>query len=320
MKKSAVTIKDVAERAEVALGTVSRIINGHQSVKPELRAHVLAVIEELGYRPNASARTLRTKRTQAIGIIVTDLRQPVAAELIATASTIARRHGFASIVGEFHSDADREAQLLAFMAERKVDGLLLTLSSDEDQALLKRVEDLAIPVVLWERDAGGRLPSVRSDHGHGTRLAAETLRRAGRTHPLVIAGAARSWTGREQIAGMADFPELRVFHTEEISAEVLADSMPTIDSVVANIHDIPMVLRTLRTMGRRCPEDVALISIGNDPFLEFTAPPITAVRTRPDLVARNAVEILLSQLGVIETSGQERDIIIQPELILRNSV
>src|SRR5690606_1003257 len=102
MKKSAVTIKDVAERAEVALGTVSRIINGHQSVKPELREHVLAVIEELGYRSNASARTLRTKRTQAMGIIVTDLRKPIAAELIATASTIAGRHGFASFVGEFH--------------------------------------------------------------------------------------------------------------------------------------------------------------------------------------------------------------------------
>lgn len=320
MKKPAVTIKNVAERAEVAIGTVSRIINGHPSVNPDLRAHVLAVIEELGYRPNVLARTLRTRRTHAIGIIVTDLRQPIAAELIATASSIARRHGFASIVGEFYSDVDREAQLLAFMAERKVDGLLLTLSSDEDPALIGQVEELGIPVVLWERDAGERLPSVRSDHRHGTRLAANALRNAGRQKPLVIAGAARTWTGREQIAGMRDFASLRVFHTDDVTPETLAEAVLAADSVVANIHDIPKVLQALQATGQRSPQDIAVISIGDSPFLEFTTPPIAAVRTRPDLVARHAIEILLGQLGVLQNTKASHDTIIEPELVLRNSV
>ena len=73
IKPRNVTIKDVAQKANVALGTVSRIINGNTTVSPELREHVQAVIQELGYRPNPTAQTLRTQRTHAIGIIVTDL-------------------------------------------------------------------------------------------------------------------------------------------------------------------------------------------------------------------------------------------------------
>lgn len=101
-------MKDVARRANVSLGTVSRIVNSNATVAPELRRHVEAVIRELGYRPNVSARTMRTRRTHAIGIIVTDLRQPVAATLVAQASEIARRHGFAPIVGDFQNDAAAE--------------------------------------------------------------------------------------------------------------------------------------------------------------------------------------------------------------------
>lgn len=320
MSKTQVTIKDVARRAGVAIGTVSRILNGHSSVNSDLRAQVQKVIDEMGYQPNASARTLRTNRTQAIGIIVTDLRQPIAAAMVATASTLARRHGFAPIVGEYHYEGDREAQLLAFMRERKVDGLILSISSDRDDALVNRVKSLSTPVVLWERDTGGKLPSVRSDQRAGSARAAEVLLAAGRKRPLIISGGAHSWTGREQVAGLDGFEELVVLHTEALDLVAFRTALRDCDAVVANVHDIPMILAVAREEGLVVPGDLSLVSLGDDPFLEFTAPAITAVRTRPDLVAAQAMDILLRQLGVIADLGEPCDIIVQPEFILRNSV
>lgn len=326
VKTRRATMKDVAIRADVALGTVSRIINGNATVTPELRDHVLRVIEELGYRPNATARTLRTNRTQVVGIVVTDIRQPVAAEMIAAAGEVVRARGFAPIVGDFLNDTESERRLLRFMAERNVDGLLITISSDENAALIAELKTLGVPVVLWERDAAGAFPSVRSDHRLGTRQAGARLRQAGRRRVLLVAGHEHSWTSREQIAGMREGlgPDtaLTVIHTGRFTPQTLARALAgpdRPDAVVANIHDIPGIVAAIQGSGLACPRDVAVISIGDDPFLEICHPTITAIRTRPDLVGRAAAQLLMARLDP-KTAGQVRQpALIPPEFRQRGS-
>lgn len=321
--KKRVTIKDVAVHAEVALGTVSRIINGNQTVAPELRAHVMKVIEDLGYRPNASARTMRTNKTQAIGIIVTDIAQPVAARLIAAAAERVRKAGYASIVGDFHNDRDREETLLRFMSERNVDGLILSVSSDENPDLIERLGHLNIPIVLWEREAKDAFPSVRSDHRLGTRQAAQHLRAQGRRRVLLVAGHETSWTGREQSAGMreglGDGAALEIIHTGRFSAQTLAAQLDRYDAIVANVHDIPAVMLVLKAAGKTTPGDVSVVSIGDDPFLEICNPPITAIRTRPDLVGDLAAQWLLAELGHEPAENAVNKALIAPEFIRRQS-
>lgn len=322
-----VTIKDVAREANVALGTVSRIINGNKTVAPELRKHVEAVIRELGYRPNPTAQTLRTQRTHAIGIIVTDLSQPIAAKLVAVASDIARQKGFAPIVGDFLNDVAAEENLLNFMAERNVDGMLLTVSSDENSELLDRLGALKIPIVLWERDAEARFRSVRTDHRQGALMAAQVLRERGRKHVVLVAGHENTWTGREQVGGFRDGLQgevrLTVGYTGRFSAiwlRNLLNGPETVDAVVANVHDIPTVLQTLAAQGRSCPRDVSVISIGDDPFLEICAPPVSAIRLRPELVAERAMLKLLAMLDQNGPASNEQDALIAPDIVLRASV
>lgn len=322
-----VTIKDVAREANVALGTVSRIINGNKTVAPELRKHVEAVIRELGYRPNPTAQTLRTQRTHAIGIIVTDLSQPIAAKLVAVASDIARHKGFAPIVGDFLNDVAAEENLLNFMAERNVDGMLLTVSSDENSELLDRLDDLHIPIVLWERDAKDRFGSVRTDHRQGALMAARVLRDKGRKHIVLVAGHENTWTGREQVGGLHGALQgearLTVGHTGRFSATWLRDILngpDTVDAVVANVHDIPAVLQTLAAEGRSCPGDVSVISIGDDPFLEISAPAVTAIRLRPELVAERAMHRLLAMIDRRGHVSNEKDDLVTPDIVLRASV
>ena len=320
-------MKEVARRANVSLGTVSRIVNGNATVAPELRSHVEAVIRELGYRPNVSARTMRTRRTHAIGIVVTDLRQPVAATLVATASEIARRHSFAPIVGDFQNDLAAEDTLLRFMAERSVDGLLLTISSDEDEALLDRLAAMGIPIVLWERDTGGRFPSVRTDHRAGARMAAEALRRRGRRRVMLIAGHAQTWTGREQVAGMqaglGPDARLEVVHTGRFDPDALAVTLAgnePVDAVVANVHDIPAVLNAVARAGLTCPRDLSVIAIGDDPFLAICNPPVSAVVLPSRRVATEAVHALLQRLDPKARSGGVTGQLLPPDFIERHSV
>lgn len=323
-KMRKVTMKDVARQAQVALGTVSRIVNGNATVTPELRKHVETVIEQLGYRPNPTARTLRTNRTNAIGIIVTDLRQPIAARLVAAASEVARARGFAPIVGDFLGDTHSEETLLRFMAERGVDGLLLTISSDEDSALLAMIEGLDIPVVLWERDAAGRFPSVRSDHRMGARLAAASL--AGRRRVLLVAGHDQTWVGREQVAGvregLASQAMLTVEHTGRFRPDRLAGLLSDPgrpDAIIANIHDIPAIMATIARSGLSCPADISVISIGDDPFLEIANPAISAVRLRPDLVGAMAARALITRLDREKARPAAPSELVPPEFIARSS-
>lgn len=322
-EKRRVTIKDVAVHAEVALGTVSRIINGNQTVSPDLRDHVNKVIEELGYRPNASARTMRTNKTQVIGIVVTDIAQPVAAKLIASAAECVRDAGYASIIGDFHNDVGREETLLRFMSERNVDGLILTVSSDENAELVERLNQLNIPIVLWEREAKDAFPSARSDHRLGARQAAELLLGRGRTSVLLVAGHETSWTGREQIAGMteglAGAARLEVIHTGRFTSGKLAARLGRYDAIVANVHDIPAIMLVLKAAGKTTPGDVAVISIGDDPFLEICNPPITAIRTRPDLVGAMAARLLLAELGREPSDKMPQNGLIAPEMMVRQS-
>lgn len=324
-KTRRVTIKDVAIRAEVSLGTVSRIINGNQTVAPELRDHVQSVIRELGYLPNAIARTMRTNRTEVIGIIVTDIRQSVAAQMIAAAAETVRRFGFAPVVGDFLNDAGSEEMLLRFMSERNVDGLLVTISTDEDPRLFDRLRSLSIPVVLWERDGAGQFPSIRSDHRLGTRMAARHLAQAGRHKILLVAGHEHTWAGREQIAGMSEGcgagQELKVVHTGRFQDEDFRATMEgsaPYDAVVANIHDIPRVLKALDHLGFDIPADVAVISIGDDVFLDVCRPGVTAIRTRPDLVGSRAARRLMTILGAANPSAADESLI-EPELVIRGS-
>lgn len=322
-----VTMKDVAQRANVALGTVSRIINRNATVSPELRDHVEAVIEELGYRPNVIARTMRTQRTQAIGIVVTDITQPVAARLVSAASEHARARGFAPIVGDFLNDVAAEDQLIRFMSERNVDGLILTISSDENAELIGTLEDLGIPVVLWEREASGHFVSVRTDHGLGAAMAARALLKRGRRHVALVAGHEHTWTGREQVRGMRETLEgaarLTVAHTGRFDAEGFLASLSAaepVDAVVANVHDIPAIMGGLKRLGLRCPEDVSVVSIGDDAFLQISAPPITAIRLRPDHVGETAVRCLIEQIDRSPGASSVQPDLVAPEFIVRASV
>lgn len=325
------TIKDVAAKAGVALGTVSRILNGNTTVAPAIRDHVLSVIGELGYQPDLIARSMRAQRTHVLGCVVTDISQPVASAMIAGASEVARQAGYALFVSDVHNDRRTEDRILQVMKERRIDGLLITVSSDEDKKLFDKLRNLPFPVVLWERDfEDGGIDCVLTDHRLGVRLAAEHLIVQGYRSLALVTAHARTWPAREQAGGLEEARlgaghkiETRIVTTDQLAVKPtllteLASQRQRNFGVIANIHDIPRLLRQARDVGLEIPTDIGLVSIGDTEILEVLNPAITAIRGNPQLIGNMAARRLLSRIEGIPNATASRQFD-RPRLIIRAS-
>src|SRR5262245_56233049 len=119
------TVRDVAVRANVALSSASRVFTGHPNVSPSMRRRVLAAAEELGYEPDLIARSLRTGRSQSLGFLVTDLANPIFADMIRGAEDYVRSFGFGLLVTDSEGDAKLDAEKLQMFVRRRVDGIIL---------------------------------------------------------------------------------------------------------------------------------------------------------------------------------------------------
>lgn len=326
----AITIKDVANRAGVGLGTASRALNGNVHVAPHLRERVFKAVEELGYQPNSVARTMRLGKSHAVGCLVTDIRQPIAAEMIAAAENTLREAGYALIIASTHFDDEREAQILALLQNRVVDGMLLAINRDDDPGTARRLAAIKVPVVLWERSPEGGFDTVLTQHGAGVRQATEHLLELGHRDVALVAGHLDTWVGREQRAGFdlaftarglgppaGPVFEVGAFSTRDLAAA--CDGERPITAIIANVDEIPGILQFCAGQGWVLPRDLSIVSIGDASILEVVTPSISAVRGDGTKVAQLAAGLLVKKMsGRQAETGFER-LSVPMQLEIRNS-
>lgn len=324
----AVTIKDVASRAGVGLGTVSRVLNGNENVAPQLRDQVFRAVQELGYHPNSVARSMRLGKSHAVGCLVTDIRQPIAAEMIAAAETTLGRAGYTLIVASTHFDNRREAEILSLMQNRVVDGMLLAVNRDNDPDVTQRLAAINIPMVLWERNPSGGFDTVLTEHRHGARSATAHLLDHGHREIALVAGHLDTWVGREQKAGLdAAFADRGlepaaglVFEVGAFKArELEALCRRPITAIIANIDEIPGILRFCAKRGLVLPRDLSIVSIGDASILEVVTPSITAVRGNGTKVAQLAVNLLLKKMSDKQSEMAPERLSVGMQLKVRHS-
>lgn len=326
----AITIKDVAARAGVGLGTVSRVLNGNANVAPQSRDQVLRAIEDLGYRPNSVARSMRLGKSHAVGCLVTDIRQPIAAEMIAAAENTLRRAGYTLIVASTHFDDRREAEILSLMQNRVVDGMLLAVNRDDDPKTTQRLAAIDIPMVLWERSPDGGFDTVLTEHRAGVRSATEHLLDLGHRDVALVAGHLDTWVGREQRAGFdAAFtdrglypPAGRIFEVGRFGArklEACCRGKRPITAIIANIDEIPDILHFCVKRDLVLPRDLSIISIGDASILEVMTPPITAVRGDGTKVAQLAANLLLKKMSDNKPESAYERLSVRMQLKIRQS-
>jgi DNA-binding LacI/PurR family transcriptional regulator len=309
-------MRDVALRAGVSNKTVSNVVHDHPHVHPETRARVRQAIADLGYRPNLSARGLRSGRTGVIGLAVPELRQPYFAELADAVIAAAERRDLGVIVGQAGADRDHETAVLA-NGLRQTDGLLFSPErlGTEDRGLL---DDVEYPLVmLGERIFGGPTDHVTMHNVEGARAAVEHLIGLGRRRVAVVGAHPDRRTGqlrpsdlrvrgyREALVA-AGLPEDRrleravaPWHPEngaDATRELLASGL-RFDAVLALNDTLGIgVLRALGEAGCRVPDDVAVIGFDDIANGRFTLPSLSSVDPGRQEIAETAVAMLVERI------------------------
>lgn len=194
------TIKDIAAEAGVALGTASRALSGNGSVAPETRERVLAAAERLDFIPNAQARALRSERTETIGLLIPDVRNPFFAELAHVVEREARSSGLSVVLCSANEDPELMRQYMLVLRQQRVDGIIVAPFSTAHDTL-QAVTDAGMPLVFVDRTIPGMdVPAVVSDTGPAIREAVEVLTRGGAQRLGFLSGPSQASTGVERLA------------------------------------------------------------------------------------------------------------------------
>jgi LacI family transcriptional regulator len=328
-----VTIKDVAREAGVSLGTASQALRGRSSVRETTRRRVVAVAARLRYRPSAVARGLVTRRTDTIGLLVSDITHSFFIRAVRTIEAIAQEHGFTVMLCNTDEDPAREAEYLRVLAERRVDGIILATSAATPTAF-REVRRQAVPLVFFDRKVPGvPASSVTVDGVAGGRLAARHLlglghRRIAIIHgPLACAyGVGRLQGYREALheAGVRPVPALmRQGNFKADSGYALARELlglvrkPTALFCTNTLLTLG-ALQAVQERGIRIPEELSLIGYDDVEWCALMHPPLTVVAQPVHDVGQEAMRLLLEQIGSARTRRPQH-VILKPELIVRDS-
>lgn len=324
-----VTIGDVAAEAGVSVATVSKVINDRYGVAPDTLSKVKAVIERLGYESSLVARSLRSRRTNVIGILVADI-EPFSAELLKGAGAVIRRHDYELIVysgsghGKEHSGWERRN--VSRLGGTLTDGIILVTPTVE-------VVNDTVPIVAIDPHAGpSRLPSVHSDNLAGAVTATEHLIGLGHRRIGFLAGRPDLESARQRergyrqalaAAGIAFDPELiRVGEYELETSEEPARQLLTLDDrptaiFAANDLSAIQTMQVARSLGLSVPGDVSVIGFDNIPESALTETPLTTIDQSIQEMGRQAVDLLIDLID--GNTERPQQVSLPTRLVVRQS-
>ncbi|MEU1942007.1 LacI family DNA-binding transcriptional regulator [Streptomyces sp. NPDC020125] len=306
-----VTLADVALVAGVDRSVVSRVINNDPklNIRPDTRQRVLDTIGKLGYRPNAAARSLRTARSNMIGLFIPDFANPVYAEIIKGAETAASSLGYGLMTASSEGLRRGVERYMDLFGQSRVDGLLF--AGDEAGRALDQMRSLRLPWLLVNRRAAGSDRYVILDDEHGSQLAVDHLVALGHRDIAHIAGPETADTARRRRigytsamteAGLVADPRL-IVHADYTPAGGHAALEELLDTgtgprptavFVANVASAVGVLHALHARGVRVPEDMSVIAVHDMPLAGHLVPALTTVRMPLGELGARAVSLLVA--------------------------
>jgi LacI family transcriptional regulator len=300
----AATIKDVAMRARVSTASVSRVLNGSGAVTEPTRQRVLRAAQHLRYTPHEAARSLITRRTRTIGVLLPDIHGEYFSELISGIDHAARLRGLQLLVSSSHGDADEAAAALRAMNGR-VDGVLVMSPYLDAHALDEALPSMLPAVLLNTPEDAGRAPAFVIDDFGGAKAMVEHLRALGYQRIAHITGPDGNYESAERLRGFqaalgrtlaANAVVLAGNFTEEsghLAGQQLAATEPRPDAIFA-ANDMMAIgcLFALREAGLRVPGDIALAGFDDIPIARYVSPRLTTVRAQTTELGRQALDAL----------------------------
>lgn len=329
------TLRDVASAARVHPATASRALNPETRilVSEDTARRVAEAAAALGYRPNPVARSLRTRRSHTVGVLIPDLNNPLFPPIVRGLEDRLATAGYVALIGNTDGDSAKEQLIFEQMRARHVDGFVLATAHERNPVLAEAVS-ADVPLVLMNRLAPDySFSSVSVDNEQGLRMAVAHLAALGHTRIAHIAGPQGVSTGAGRLRGFLDgmkacgltvdddlIVSATGYNVEEgrrCCLELLGRAAPATAVAVANDMLAVGCYAALDEAELRCPEDLSLVGFNDMPFIDRLRPPLTTVRFPHYQLGTEAATLLLERV-----TGRDRPVKIlylAPELVVRGS-
>lgn len=333
-----VSIKDIARAAGVSHSTVSRALSDSPLVSAETRARLQHLAKDMGYSPNTLARSLVTRQTHSVGVVVTTIADPFVAEVVQGIEATAHDHGYTVILSTSGAEPEREIAAVEMLRSKRVDGVIVT-SSRIGALYLDHLERIGVPVVLINNhnEQSGRYTfTVTVDNRHGGRLATDHLVQLGHRRIAYITAPADHSSDADRMAG---YREALIAAGIEVDASLIvagngrADggerAMATLMTTKARptavfcYNDMTAVglIYMARQVGLAVPGDLSVVGFDDIPFARYCVPPLTTIAQPKVEMGQLAMKMALSLMKIRGEAdqGELSNIVAQGKLIVRAS-
>jgi DNA-binding LacI/PurR family transcriptional regulator len=333
-KKKSITLKDVAKEAGVSIGIASRVLGGYGSFSEKSRASVVAAAEKVNYQANGVARALRLKRTNTIGVLISQINSYHWTTFVQGVEESAKRAGYCVILSNTGDDPAREMEYLQDMQERGVDGIIAS-PLDCNLRAFRQAADSGFAMVTVNVQMGGEKASVvMTDEKRAGADAVEYLSSLGHRRIGLVAGAVELKSGRQRLdsyrvgleeAGIGFDDDLVVYgnyNQDEAYAgarKLISLPEPPTALLVCNESMTGAALRCLRDHGVSIPGDISLVGFDDPDWAGFYAPPITTLREERYYMGKLACDALLLGLEQTHPPQEPTLVTLRTRLVVRQS-
>jgi len=318
------TIRDVARKANVSVSTVSRVINQKGYVHEDTKIIVEKTIKELGFIPNQLARSLTSRSSKIIGVIVPHIGPSFYGELLEGIESQASAYGYKIMFCNTQDDPDRELEYLKFFEQYNIEGLIIAANfSNKD-----KLAELKIPVVTVDHILDENIPSITSDNVKGGSLAAKKLIEMGKKNILVFRGPSFLLTTMERTIGFlnelkptkiyADIFDFDLVNPDIKLIEEIIKNNPHVDGIFTFSDTLAIAtLNILQKIGKKVPQDVALIGYDDTPYSKWITPSISTIHQSVNFMGKQSFISLTRLIRGVELESLHE--IIDVKLIERQS-
>jgi len=330
-----VTLKDIARETGLSVNTISRALRDKPDIGKTTKILVAHVATDLGYTRNALASQLRTKESRILGLIVTDIVNPVFSGMTKGVEAVAKREGYAVLLSDTGEDPDSEEQAINMMLEKRVDGMIITPTQKRPETIV-RLKERGFPFVLMGRSFEGiQANSVVNDDVRGGFLATDYLIAKGHRRILFLGGepqissAVKRMAGYKQALerrGLPFVPEMVVWGAPSLEGgydkakELLSTGKADLSAIFCFSDLVAIgVMLALRELGVGIPEEIALVGYDDIKFAPALHPPLTTVDICKYRLGEKSAELLIAQLKLPPSKRMLQEVILEPRLVVRSS-
>ena len=327
-----ITLKMVAEKAEVSVNTASRAINNKPDINEKTKKRILKVAQELGYIRNAAAVALRTKKTGTIGVVIADNSNPFYAEVLNGMEEAAREKNYHIILTNTQRDYRKEEEAINLLLAKRVDGLLITPVQDRDDDI-KNLIDANIPFVVVGRDFENiEVDAVYNDEVKGGFLATEYLIEKGHRRIALINGFLYKSPAKGRSEGykkalnkykvpldesLISVGDINMEDGHERTKQMLEKNLDFTAIFAYNDMMAFGAMQAIKEKGLRIPEDIGLVGYDDILYSSLISPPLTTIRLEKQDLGVESVKLLLSRIN--SNRKKTKKIMLDVDLIVRGT-